>query len=90
LGCFCSCKLWLSWDGVGGFLSFFFWAVFFISSIAFSLVYCRCTKGRLTLLIKSVYYLSKKIIACSDEEDLDLLLIMFLALKSSFTLKSFC
>jgi hypothetical protein len=29
---------------------------FFISSFAFSLVYCRCTKGRLTLLIKSVYY----------------------------------
>jgi hypothetical protein len=55
-----SCKLWLSWDGIGGLLSFFFWAVFFISSFAFSLLYCRCTKGRLTLLIKSVYYLSKK------------------------------
>jgi hypothetical protein len=46
----------------GGFLSFFFWAVFFFSfsSIAFSLVYCWCTKGRLTLLIKPGYYLSKK------------------------------
>jgi hypothetical protein len=44
----------------GGFLSFFFWAVFFsFSSIAFSLVYCQCTKGRLTLLIKPGYYLSK-------------------------------
>jgi hypothetical protein len=47
---------------------FVWWASFFlflgcffsISSFAFSLVYCRCTKGRLTLLIKSVYYLSKK------------------------------
>jgi hypothetical protein len=47
-----------------GLFFFFFWAVFFffISSFAFSLVYCRCTKGRLTLLIKSVYYLSKKIL----------------------------
>jgi hypothetical protein len=47
----------------GGLLSLFFWDVFFsIFSFAFSLlVYCRCTKGRLTLLIKSVYYLSKKI-----------------------------
>jgi hypothetical protein len=46
----------------GGFFSFFFWAVFFFSfsSIAFSLVYCRCTKGHLTLLIKLGYYLSKK------------------------------
>jgi hypothetical protein len=45
----------------GGLLSFIFWAVFFsIFSFAFSLVYCWCTKGRLTLLIKSVYYLSKK------------------------------
>jgi hypothetical protein len=50
----------------GGLLSFFLWAVFFsISSFAFSLVYCRCTKGRLTLLIKSVYYLSKKKIRVS-------------------------
>jgi hypothetical protein len=47
---------------------FVWWASFFlflgcffsISSFAFSLVYCQCTKGRLTLLIKSVYYLSKK------------------------------
>jgi len=49
----------------GGFLSFFFWALFFFfffsfSSIAFSIVYCQCTKGRLTLLIKPGYYLSKK------------------------------
>jgi hypothetical protein len=49
---------------------FVWWASFFlflgcffsISSFAFSLVYCRCTKGRLTLLIKSVYYLSKKVL----------------------------
>jgi len=60
VGVLCSCRLRLSWVGFGGLLSFFFWAVFFISSFAFSLVYCRCTKGRLTLLIKSVYYLSKK------------------------------
>jgi hypothetical protein len=33
---------------------------FSFSSIAFSLVYCRCTKGCLTLLIKPGYYLSKK------------------------------
>jgi len=45
---------------VGFFLSFF-GLFFFISSFACSLVYCRCTKGRLTLLIKSNYYLSKKI-----------------------------
>jgi hypothetical protein len=45
----------------GGFLSFFFGLFFFsFSSFAFSLVYCRCTKGRLTLLIKPGYYLSKK------------------------------
>jgi len=51
--------------GSGGFVG---WASFFlflgcfffsISSFAFFLVYYRCTKGRLTLLIKSVYYLSK-------------------------------
>jgi hypothetical protein len=60
VGVLCSCRFRLSWVGFGGLLSFFFWAVFFISSFAFSLVYCRCTKGRLTLLIKSVYYLSKK------------------------------
>jgi len=43
-------------------VGWFWWASFFlfIPSFAFSLVYCRCTKGRLTLLIKSVYYLSKK------------------------------
>jgi hypothetical protein len=48
-------------------VSFFLFMDFFfsISSFAFSLVYCRCTKGRLTLLIKSVYYLSKKKIRVS-------------------------
>jgi hypothetical protein len=45
---------------VGFFLSFFGLFFFSFSSIAFSLVYCRCTKGRLTLLIKPGYYLSKK------------------------------
>jgi hypothetical protein len=42
--------------------SFLFLGCFFFSfsSIAFSLVYCRCTKGRLTLLKKPSYYLSKK------------------------------
>jgi len=42
------------------FLGCFFFFFFSFSSIAFSLVYCRCTKGRLTLLIKPGYYLSKK------------------------------
>lgn len=57
VGVLWSCRLWLLWVDFGGLISFFFWAVFFISSFAFSLVYCRCTKGRLALLIKSVYYL---------------------------------
>jgi hypothetical protein len=60
VGVLCSCRLRLSWVGFGGLLSFFFWAVFLFPALRFSLVYCRCTKGRLTLLIKSVYYLSKK------------------------------
>jgi hypothetical protein len=60
VGVLCYCKLWLSWVGLVGFFLSFFGLFFFISSFAFSLVYCRCTKGRLTLLIKSVYYLSKK------------------------------
>jgi len=55
-----SCKLWLSWDGFGGLLSFFFLGCFFYFKLCVSLVYCWCTKGCLTLLIKSVYYLSKK------------------------------
>jgi hypothetical protein len=57
----CSCRFRFSWAClVGFFLSFFGLFFFSISSFAFSLVYRRCTKGRLTLLIKSVYYLSKK------------------------------
>jgi hypothetical protein len=63
------CSLWV---GLGFFVlvvlgscGFVWWVSFFLflfsfSSIAFSLVYCRCTKGRLTLLIKPGYYLSKK------------------------------
>jgi hypothetical protein len=47
------------WASFFLFLGCFFFSIF---SFAFSLVYCWCTKGRLTLLIKSVYYLSKKII----------------------------
>jgi hypothetical protein len=60
VGILCSCMLWLSWVGFGGFFLSVFGLFFFISSFAFSLVYCQCTKGRLALLIKSVYYLSKK------------------------------
>jgi hypothetical protein len=51
----------------GGFLSFFFWTVFFsFSSIAFSLVYCRCTKGRLTLLIKLVTFIPINVMVSSS------------------------
>jgi hypothetical protein len=58
VGVLCSCRFSFSWVClVGFFLSFFGLFFFSISSFAFSLVYCRCTKGRLTLLIKSVYYL---------------------------------
>jgi hypothetical protein len=72
VGFLCSLRVGLGFFvlvGIGS-RGFVWWASFFIFlgcffsifSFAFSLlVYCRCTKGRLTLLIKSVYYLSKKI-----------------------------
>jgi hypothetical protein len=60
VGVLCSCRFRFSWVCLVGFFLSFFGLFFSISSFAFSLVYCRCTKGRLTLLIKSVYYLSKK------------------------------
>jgi hypothetical protein len=63
VGVLCSCRFRFSWVClVGFFLSLFGLFFFSFSSFAFSLVYCRCTKGRLTLLIKSVYYLSKKLV----------------------------
>jgi hypothetical protein len=63
IGVLCACRLRFLWVClVGFFLSYFglFFFFFPFSSIVFSLVYCRCTKGRLTLLIKPGYYLSKK------------------------------
>jgi len=66
------CSMWVGLEifvlvGLGS-CGFVWWVSFFLclgcffsfSSIAFSLVYCRYTKGRLTLLIKPGYYLLKK------------------------------
>jgi hypothetical protein len=60
IGVLCACRLRFLWVCLVGFFHSFFRLLFFFFSffsIAFSLVYCRCTKGRLTLLIKPGYYL---------------------------------
>jgi hypothetical protein len=60
IGVLCACRLRFVWVCVVGFFLFLGYFFFSFSSIAFSLVYCWCTKGPLTLLIKPSYYLSKK------------------------------
>jgi hypothetical protein len=45
IGVFCFCKLWLSWVGFGGFLSFFFWVVFLLQALRFLLYTAGVPRG---------------------------------------------
>jgi hypothetical protein len=66
-GGLCAFRLRFQWVCLVGFFLSFFGLFFWLSNLVLSLVHCRCTKGRLTLLIKPIYYLSKKKIISGDQ-----------------------